>query len=88
MSNGIASCCNGKTMFVTQAFRWGEIHEGHSYIVGVFTTKERAEFAGKAEELYRGGKYECVVYEHAVNFIEPEAHAGYTSLLEFERGKS
>ena len=32
--------------------------EAHHYIVGVYSSKEGANFAGDMEEEYRGGKYE------------------------------
>ena len=55
-----------KTMFVVQAYRYGN-KENHSYIVGIFDSVERAVKASEAETDYRGGKYDCEVYECKIN---------------------
>lgn len=44
-------------IFVVKMFRWGEDEE-HNYILGVFSSFQLAEAAGKSEREYRGGKYE------------------------------
>lgn len=51
-----------KKVFAVMAHRWGD-EEGHTYLVGVFTEKKHAENCGKAEKVYRGGKYDCIVHE-------------------------
>ena len=45
-------------IFVVTAYRYGD-NEKHSYVVGAYTTREKAEQAKNSEETYRGGKYEC-----------------------------
>lgn len=58
-------------VYVTIAYRWGD-HQGHSYIVGVYETKERAKLAGEVEETWRGRKYECEVQEFPLDSIDAE----------------
>lgn len=50
-----------KNCYVVTMYRWGD-RECHSYVLGVFSKKTRAEKAAKREEEYRGGKYspECI----------------------------
>jgi len=47
-------------VFVVMAHRWGD-PELHSYVVGVFSTREAAEYAFETEEIDRGGKYGCSI---------------------------
>ena len=49
-----------RDVYIVEALRFGD-RESHSYIVGVFNSKEVAEYAAKVEECWRGGKYECQV---------------------------
>lgn len=55
-----------KLVYYVQAYRWGKV-DNHSYIVGIWEDSNEAERAAKAEELERGGKYECVVYVTELN---------------------
>ena len=41
--------------------------ENHSYVVGIFTDALHAQKVAREEELERGGKYQCVVYEGVMN---------------------
>ena len=41
--------------------------ENHSYVVGIFTDSLHAQKVAREEELERGGKYQCVVYEGVMN---------------------
>ena len=41
--------------------------DNHSYVVGVFTDSLHAEKVAREEEMDRGGKYQCVVYEGVMN---------------------
>ena len=41
--------------------------ENHSYVVGIFTDSLHAQKIAREEELERGGKYQCVVYEGVMN---------------------
>ena len=49
-------------VYVVVMRRFGD-SELHSYAQGVFTKKHQAKKAGIAEEYFRGGKYEAVLYE-------------------------
>ena len=57
------------TLYVVTAYRWGDI-EQHGYVVGVYSSHENATNASKIEYINRGGKYECQITEHELNFIE------------------
>ena len=41
--------------------------ENHSYVVAIFTDSLHAQRVAREEELERGGKYQCVVYEGVMN---------------------
>jgi hypothetical protein len=60
-----------KSIWVLEALRYGE-REMHSYVVGVFSSEAVALVAAEAEEVWRGGKYECVVSEHKLDGISQE----------------
>jgi hypothetical protein len=49
-------------IYTITAYRWGET-DNHSYVVGVFSTLEKATICADAHTEYRGGKYACVVDE-------------------------
>lgn len=53
-------------LFIVEALRWGD-RENHSYVVGVFDSLHDACEACVVEELWRGGKYECVINEGIKN---------------------
>lgn len=53
-------------MFVVEMLRWGD-RESHSYVIGIFSTKELAESAGKAEQIWRDNKYEYAISEFNVD---------------------
>jgi hypothetical protein len=66
------------SVFVVEMLRWGD-RENHSYVIGVFTTREQAELAGDAEVSWRGNKYEYCISEYKLNFIPQDKldnHAG------------
>lgn len=46
-----------KRAFITTMYRYGN-RELHSYVLGVWSTREKAMQAGETEALWRGGKYE------------------------------
>lgn len=50
-----------KFVYVVTMYRFGD-REKHSYVLGVYSTEEKANKAGMEEELHRGGKYkqECL----------------------------
>jgi hypothetical protein len=56
-------------MYVVTAYRWGEI-KNHNYVVGIYSNNEKATNAAGIEYSNRGGKYECHVTEHEIDFIE------------------
>ena len=41
--------------------------ENHSYVVGIFTDSLQAQKIAEEEEMERGGKYQCVVYQGLMN---------------------
>ena len=55
-----------KTIYVVQAYRWGN-RENHSYVVGVYDTKEQAIIAADKEEESRGIKYKCAIIRTVLN---------------------
>lgn len=57
-------------MFVVEMLRRGD-RESHSYVIGVFSTRENAEAAGIAEEVWRDRKYEYEISEYNVDFFPP-----------------
>ena len=56
-------------VFVTTMQRYGN-RELHSYVLGVWSTREIAMRAGETEALWRGGKYEPEVTEWKVDANE------------------
>jgi len=44
-------------IYITEMLRWGD-DESHHYILGAYSTKEDANFAGEVEKSWRGGKYD------------------------------
>ena len=50
----------GDKVFVVTMYRWGN-REGHSYVLGVWSSFTTANNAGYTEKRWRGGKYEPVV---------------------------
>lgn len=53
---------SSKTYYIVEALRWGE-RENHSYVVGLYSDLERAKVAAEEHTEYRGGKYQCVVFQ-------------------------
>jgi len=53
-------------VFVTIMHRWGD-PDNHTYVLGVFTSKEEAELHGQKEHEWRGNKYEPVVKAFTVD---------------------
>ena len=51
--------------------RWGD-REAHSYIIGVFSTRELAHLAGEAEKTWRAVKYEFSISQHELDFIHED----------------
>lgn len=58
-------------VYVTRMLRFGD-REKHSYIVGVYTSKEQAKLAGACEESWRGGKYESIIEEFNLDSTIPQ----------------
>ena len=56
-------------MYIVTAYRWGSA-EKHSYNLGVFNDLEKAKEVAEDHCNYRGGKYECVVYECKLNHFQ------------------
>lgn len=55
-------------VYVAVMLRWGS-DEGHHYILGVYSTKEKAKEVADAERADRAGKYEYVIYAHSINDV-------------------
>lgn len=51
-----------ETLYVVTMYRWGD-YENHSYVLGVFSSYDRAYEGRRADEIYRGGKYEGKSYK-------------------------
>lgn len=62
-----------KKVYVVTMYRWGCV-EMHSYVLGVFTTKTKAEKAGEREQEDRGGKYCPLVLEVQLDCSFRESH--------------
>jgi hypothetical protein len=62
-------------VFVVTAYRWGS-NENHSYVVGVYSTMERAKKAGDLEESYRGGKYSCHILDVELDYMSADEDWG------------
>ena len=62
----------GSDVFPVVAYRYG-MRDDHSYLVGVYATRELAERAAEAEVMDRGGKYGCEVIQAAVKTTVDES---------------
>lgn len=71
-------------IYIVTAYRWGDRSE-HSYNLGVFTKKHKAQKTADSHCEYRGGKYACVVDKCQLNHFENDADE-YT--IEIYRAKS
>lgn len=47
-------------VYTVTAWRYASF-ENHSYLVGVFTSPDKAIYAADSEEDFRGGKYSCEI---------------------------
>lgn len=65
-------------VYVVEALRYGD-REAHSYIVGVFSCPDMARQAGKIEEVWRAGKYECQVSKIQISHKPNKKKAAYYS---------
>jgi hypothetical protein len=63
-------------LYVTEMLRWGE-QETHHYIVGVYSSKEGATFAGEIEKTWRGGKYDYQVVPMELDASAPDEQYQY-----------
>jgi len=70
-------------LYITEMLRFGDL-ESHHYIVGVYSSKETAEFAGKVEASWRGGKYLHQVVACKLDAVsDTEKHNYHVSCLPF-----
>lgn len=53
--------------YVVTMYRYAN-KEAHSYLLGVFTDKDKAIEAGESHAIYRGGKYESEILEIDLNY--------------------
>lgn len=58
-------------IYILQMLRWSS-HDTHHYIVGAYTTREGAAFAGEIEKSWRGGKYEPHILYVPINATAPQ----------------
>ena len=58
-------------LYVVEMLRWGD-REKHSYVVGVFSTREQAELIGDAHKSWRGFKYEYEITEVDIDVFSQE----------------
>lgn len=65
-------------VYVTEMLRWGD-EESHHYIIGTFSTEEKAQEAGDAERSFRGGKYEYRIVSTLLDFFPDE-------VIEYHKG--
>ena len=56
---------------IVEMLRWGD-RENHSYVLGAYTSKGRAELAGDIEKSWRGGKYEWEITSVELDNIKKE----------------
>lgn len=57
------------TIFAVTMKRWGD-DETHHYMIGAFSTHERAVWEGEIEKTWRGGKYEYHIDEFEIDSKE------------------
>jgi hypothetical protein len=56
------------TLYVVEMYRWGELAENvHHYTAGIFDNEQDAKECGIAEHIWRGGKYDPIIYTHNIN---------------------
>lgn len=55
------------TVYVVTMYRYGN-HESHSYVLGAWSKKAKAQDEGVQEEEHRGGKYKPEITEWEVEF--------------------
>lgn len=51
-----------RTIFITQMLKWGST-DSRNYILGAYSTKAEAEYAGEVEKSWRGYSYEPNIVE-------------------------
>lgn len=59
-------------LYIVDMLRFGN-DESHHYVLGVYSTIEGANFAGDAEQRWRGGKYEKRIIQTELNAPVPNA---------------
>jgi len=59
-------------IYVVTAYRFGD-RESHSYTLGVFTKKHKAQQVAESHRDYRGGKYACIVEKCIINEFENDS---------------
>lgn len=59
------------TLYMVIAYRWGQLN-GHQYLVYCGVDRDRAGSRARAEQVERGGKYGCAVYQLDENGANPK----------------
>ena len=67
-------------IYVVEMLRWGN-RELHSYVIGAFSTREDADLAGDAEVTWRAQKYDYVINEVDLDYIDPEKIAYHNQCI-------
>ena len=55
-------------IYITEMLRFGKL-ESHHYIIGAYTSKDAAIFAGEVEKSWRGGKYDYQVIASPIDAV-------------------
>lgn len=69
---------SNNTTYTVHAYRYGN-RELHSYLVGVYSKKQKALQAAEEEEDWRGGKYRCEVREWVLGSTREDESPGMPS---------
>lgn len=68
-------------LYITQMLRWNS-DGSHHYIVGVYSSREGARFAGEVEKSWRGGKYDYRIVPVELDAaVGPDECAYHTSCM-------
>lgn len=69
-----------QSVYVVEMLRYGQ-RNNNSYIVGVYSEREKARQVGEAHKVWREGKYEYVIHSLCVDHIDAEVMEHYSHCL-------